>query len=127
MECSCTVEVGDYDPCVTLKEGSPKARKDHKCNECGCLIPSGDQYLTYVGVFEGKFFIHKTCMDCKSIRDVFFSDGFIFEMLWENLHEYIDESNGEIPENCIAELTPKARNKVCELIEKTWEDYEYDE
>ena len=129
MECLCTIEViSDYEPCHTLKNTSPIARKDHKCDECGCLIPNGDQYLNYVGIFgrKGRFFIHKTCTDCKSIRDVFFSDGFLFETLWEDLHEYIDEHVGEIPENCITELTPKARNKVCELIEQAWE-YSYDD
>ena len=66
------------------------------------------------------FSYYKTCLDCLSIREMFFCDGWYYEMIHEYLYEHIQEMKGEISEDCIKCLPPKAREMVCEMIEKVW-------
>jgi hypothetical protein len=40
------------------------------------------------------------------------------------IEDAIVECEGQIPEKCIAKLTPAAREWVCGLIEKAWEEME---
>lgn len=47
-----------------------KARKPHKCNECGRQIEPGEEYNYYVGKQEVTgFWMFKQCDDCFDIRD----------------------------------------------------------
>jgi hypothetical protein len=73
------------------------------------------------GLSDGRWFKHKTCADCLSVRSSFFKSWY-YERLWEDVSEYLHECYYQVPEKCIAALTPAARAKVCELIEKHWED-----
>ena len=45
------------------------AIKVELCNECGEDINPGDEYFREKFYFDEEFRIHKTCMDCKSVRD----------------------------------------------------------
>ncbi len=122
MECSCDMSIDMCDSEV-FKISHNKivtAKKTHKCNECGHEIQPGKQYENYSGLYEGHWWHHKTCLDCLDIRNTFFKKGFYAEMLYENLSENLDEWGCDIPEDCIADLRPRAREKVCELIEKCW-------
>ena len=49
---------------------------------------------------------------------------YLIFMIFEYLKEHINEMGGEISEDCIIQLTPKARDKVCGIIEDYWEYYE---
>lgn len=73
-----------------------KARKAHKCCECGCEIKPGAQYESSGGVWDGEWSTYKTCDTCVTVRDWYahkYPDddygfgGFVFQELWTNLYE----------------------------------------
>lgn len=121
MECSCAISI-DHDCGAELMEETLRtARKIHRCCECGKTIQIGETYEYVKGMWEGDWNTYKTCLDCKSIRDVFF-DSWIYTEIWENFRDEFGCHGSVIPENCITELTPGARARVCEFIESMWEE-----
>ena len=123
MECACEVDVdvdGFSEPLVDEKR---VARKHHKCSECGTTIQPGDTYEYYKGVCEGDFFTNKTCLDCLSIREVFFTGGYYFGQILEAFNEFVQETQGQIDEDCISRLTPKSQRMVCMDIDEIWREY----
>jgi hypothetical protein len=121
MECSCTINV-DHDGGPSFhNENIQTARKKHRCYECLKDILPGEKYEYVSGVWDGDFMVYKTCLDCKSIRDTFF-DSWFYTQVWENFQDEFGYHDSVVPESCIAELTPGARDRVCEYIENSWED-----
>ena len=41
-----------------------KSRKDHKCYQCGEIIPKGVSYKRHYGVYDGDFFDNKNHLEC---------------------------------------------------------------
>lgn len=120
MQCSC-VYVGDTGEGYDFSRSKiVTAKKDHKCCECRQPIATGSKYEYVFGVWYGDPDTHKTCLDCLSVRNIFFCDGWWYEQLWDQLKEHIDGAKGDISESCISALTPLAREKVCALIESVW-------
>ena len=109
------------------------ARKEHKCEECREPILPGVMYFREVAKMPGEttIFSNKTCLDCLSIRKAFFCDGFYVGFAWEMLEDHVHEecrySGTGMNEDCLRDLTPKARAKVCALIEAAWEEFGEDE
>ena len=103
------------------------ARKEHKCHECSRVIAPKESYLIETLLFEGRISRHKTCLDCKSLRDNFFQDGWYYEEVRNMLLRHIRDSDGDISESCIAALTPVAREYVCSVIEDMNQDDEEDD
>ena len=64
MSCSC--DIYDVEP-YTFWETTQKARKQHKCAECGSDIDPTEKYTRISGIYEGKFFVHKVCETCDRI------------------------------------------------------------
>ena len=122
MECSCSISanVDDYDYSEIMLERWFTARKLYKCHECFRKIQKGEKYYKEVSLDDGYFSAHRTCSDCKSIRDHLMGD-FYWGQIREMIQDYIYDGN-EIPEKCIAKLTPAAMDWVCEKIESTWEE-----
>ena len=121
MECSCTIDI-DHDggpSCCTEKIRT--ARVKHVCDECFKNIVPGEKYEYVSGIWDSRPSVYKTCLDCKSIRDTFFS-SWGYTQVWENLQDEFGYTGSVVPESCIAELTPGARDRVCEFIENGWED-----
>ena len=122
MECSCTVDIDYTDDGPTVhKTDIRTARKKHRCAECGVIINPGEKYEHAWGVWDSEASKYKTCLDCKSLRDVFF-DAFSYTRIWEDFYDEFGSITPEVPESCIAALTPVARAKVCEYIEDCWEN-----
>jgi hypothetical protein len=48
----------------TYHESKPKARKPHKCCECGRMIQPGETYRNLWGVWDGEPKTFKTCEAC---------------------------------------------------------------
>ena len=46
-----------------------KARKKHKCYECGGAIQKGEQYHNHHGVWDGSGATYKVCIECDALRD----------------------------------------------------------
>ena len=121
MECSCTVGVEIDDYCILLSNKFVKARKEHKCNECNRAIPIGEEYFKEATVYEGHFQGHKTCEDCYSIRQVFFSSGWYWGDICMMMEEFIYNCRGDISVSCILQLTKPARDWVLDIVEEVWD------
>ena len=96
------------------------ARKQHICSECARIIEIGEKYEYVFGVWQTPS-VYKTCIDCLSIREQFFENGWIFTMVWEYFQNEFSYIGAIVPECCISELTPNARSRVCDWIEDMWE------
>ncbi len=122
--CSCIYSGGSDNWPVYFWSTEPMARKEHKCHECKVVIPPGEKYHRDSGKWEKKFYTFKVCFTCREITNAFFCEGFAYGKVLDDLYEHIQEHNGQISEKCIANLSPAAREKVCELIEDHWEGAE---
>ena len=122
MDCSCMID--GYDVWESGAEGysatQPTARKVHSCYECGREIAPGENYERYVAFGDDSASTFKTCLDCLSVRDLLFCT-WVFGEIWQELQEQI--INGiRFSETCIAMLTKPARDKVCDMIEESWDE-----
>jgi hypothetical protein len=107
----------------------PRARKRHCCSECSRTIEPGETYERTWGKFDGGVETYKTCVDCLSVRDSFFCDGWGYTVVWQDLQEHLSEVvrfGDGVSSDCMAPLTKAARDKVCDLIEEIWEDMDDD-
>jgi len=96
------------------------ARKCHRCNECYRTILPKERYEYFAGKWDGVFETYKTCPTCLDIRNAFFCEGWNFGEVMEDFKEHVADMGGDISEDCIVELSPPARDKVCGLIEQYW-------
>lgn len=83
----CCYTGGDVELPALITITMRKARKEHKCYECGDTILPGDLYENVRGLWDGAWSEYKTCRVCTAIRRDFCCDGFIYGTLWETLHE----------------------------------------
>lgn len=83
----------DSDPVTMLGESNPKARKPHKCAECGRTIEPGETYRLERFVFDGKMSAHKTCSHCLAARNWLGAEcgGWIFGGVANDLREHVQE------------------------------------
>ena len=49
---------------MILRESEPRARKDHRCNYCGRVIPKGEQHMYSVGFVYGDFNYYRAHYNC---------------------------------------------------------------
>ena len=122
MECACTVGDGVDDKVDLLNGRFIKARKEHTCLECYRIIHKGEEYFREVWVYDGDMSTHKTCEDCYSLRQVFFSNGWYYGQLIEDMSDFVGDCGGEVSIPCMLQLTARARGMVCDMIEDTWGD-----
>jgi hypothetical protein len=95
-----------------------KARKPHKCFECGRRIAIGDIYEYVTGKWEGEFDTFKTCDLCAEIRAVFFCESWLYGNMWDEMREQaFDKLTTAGP--CFAELSPAAKQFVLDK----WKDW----
>ena len=131
MECSCSIDgYGDdeqYYDCDTAILAWHCLQSFYICDECGKKFKEGDRFECAKCFYENpddgepeELNIHVTCLDCLSLRENFFR-SWSYGMTWDDFRIHAEECNGQLPEKCIAKLTPMAREKVCEIIEKCWE------
>ena len=117
--CSCIyVAVDDFAKFYSIK--IRKARKEYKCSECNRIIEIGEKYEYVRGLWEEGFNTYRTCLDCLSIRNEFFCDGWYYTSLHEYLLEHIRDTGGQISENCILKLTRGAKDIVFNMIDDLW-------
>jgi hypothetical protein len=109
----------DHDYAEVWCEGTRKARKEHRCEECWRAIPAGTTYVYVSGIYDRAPFSHKIHQACEDLR------GFIEDVvcgghgqvligeLEEEIHEagqYIDcdhdawEAAGLEPPNPLREV-----------------------
>lgn len=83
---------GDCDDAETLEvlqSKTVKARKPHRCYECGKTINPGDQYHYLTGVCSGDMHQQHTCTFCRRVFEDLTAMGYcvLFGGLWEHVGE----------------------------------------
>lgn len=63
--------VNDYDA-TAFRSLRPRARKPHRCDECGRVIPAGAVYVRHRGVCDGSPYSMPECLRCERIRDLIY-------------------------------------------------------
>ena len=119
--CAC-IPMDDLECGIQFDDYIRKARKIHKCCECKREIQIGEDYKYYKGIWDDSFCTFKTCLDCETVKKVFFCDGWKFMQLWEDVWEHVCELDGKIDSECILALSENARDKLLEMIDDFWED-----
>ena len=127
MDCATVCVCIDNDYCTVLSSSTPKARKQHFCQECRSTINIDEKYEKVTEIYEGKITTHKTCLNCVSIRDVFFSDGYFYGNIIEAMEEHVFECYGDISETQICKLGPGAKKIVADIIDRYNSDNSDDE
>ena len=71
-----------------------KARKSHKCAECGRVIAPGETYQWVAAKWDGQIDTIKTCAHCVIAQKWLTKEcgGFLHHAVIEDLREHIDES-----------------------------------
>lgn len=97
----------------------PIADITQRCLECGRTIPKGEQYKIEMAISDDRWVVNKTCLECSSIRE-----HLVESYYWGSLLDVVDEGireNEKLPWARIGELSPEAREIICDKIEKSWE------
>jgi hypothetical protein len=71
-----------------------------------------------------------TCIDCMSMRQGFFCEGWHIGRTWDDLEEHLAEVvrfGDGVSSECMASLTKPARDSVCDMVEEIWRDNEDDD
>jgi len=74
-----------------INKKTVKARKEHICTECGCVIKKNDTYECVDYVYDGEIQVYKTCIPCKNMRDDLFKCGYYYTKIWEDLEVHFFE------------------------------------
>lgn len=79
--------------CIVLHADTRRARKPHKCYECGRDIAAGEKYLNEATLYEGSKETIKTCLHCKVVRDWLFNEcgGWLYGGVKEDIREHVAE------------------------------------
>ena len=81
-----------------------KARKEHRCDECGCTIRVGESYEYVFAIYYGEKYMPRTCERCVALRVwvlahvpcLCWTHGNLHEECQEAVDEYAHETTGLI-------------------------------
>jgi len=118
MNCSCTVPIYSDDWDGETGERIRRARKEHKCYECGETININSNYHFFSCFGNKTISNYKICKNCKIILDHFFDNGWIFGQVWDDLNEYLYDWKNDLPSDCISKLPAEIRDKICDILQK---------
>lgn len=130
MSCADVCLSMDHDGNKFQSSQLRKARKPHKCCECGETIPAGATYEYYSACScDGDFFDAKTCVICLDIRNALVCGMWIFEMLWESIEEEVFPAwLASSPIDCLAKVETLAARNVLRQRFAAWKhDRGYDD
>lgn len=82
MDCSC-----DYEPAEFTAEKWVKARKPHRCYECGSTIDPSEKYLRIASKYDDEIQTFRWCETCeKAFRELIPVGACVrYGELWEYL------------------------------------------
>jgi|SRR6185503_19016998 len=99
-DCVC-----DYDPPEFYRQAKSRARKPHKCYECGAPILPGEQYERAMGKWDGSVDTFKTCQHCVALRQWVTNNVpctcWAHGNLFDDLYESIDEACWRAPKETV--------------------------
>jgi hypothetical protein len=123
MNCSCSVNTGYDDDSGRWLKRKVKAEKQHKCYECSEIIQKGEVYSFHTVFYDGVVSNYKLCMACDSLTEHFFSNGWIFGSVRDDLEDYLHYNwHSDLPSSCISKLETKARDFVCDYLQEYQEE-----
>jgi hypothetical protein len=117
--CAC-IHVDTDDGPEAFKSVDPVAHKEHTCCECKRTILVGEKYRKESGIWQGRPNRYKTCSDCLSVRNEFFCNSYIYQGMWVNVVEYLQDVDGMVSTDCIMNLTPAARDIVFKILDEIY-------
>lgn len=100
IEC-CNCDLNDGDPIEMYDCKWVKARKEHKCYECGEMIKKDERYFleTYLSLYDHKWKHIKTCNVCISIGCDFLDSCHYIGDIREAFKECYGFDYMEVPEH----------------------------
>lgn len=93
--CGMPYEEGEY--CQLWHEKRVRARKPHRCYECGGDIPVGMVHGRATGLYDGSWGTWRRCAACLILAERV-ATQFGECALWGGLDEYISYRNDDLPE-----------------------------
>ena len=117
MQCGCSISSGWGDASDALFSKEVLARKTHWCCVCGRAIRPGEKYQRDVAVWDGTARTFKICLDCSSVIAAYFCT-YQYGAVWEELFDQIRDAPEEYLDSRVAKLTPTAKAKVLEALQR---------
>jgi hypothetical protein len=70
-----------------------KARKTHRCSECGRTIAPAERYRADFTVFDGEPHLYKCCAQCEAVRQWLNEEcgGYVFGSVLEDMEDHLLE------------------------------------
>ena len=122
MSCADVCLSHDWDGSTEFHSSrTVKARKPHKCCECGRAIGVGELHEYVSAKCEGSFFTERTCAECEEIRTAFVCGSWVYGELWESMREQMFplwRTKGAW--DCLAKLTSEAAVAKCNAEYREW-------
>ena len=130
--CGCIYVDGSEDEHdYELEDRDAIAESSFKCCECHRSFPPNAEYWRVsIDVYEWdrdedkraylKTELYEVCPDCRSAISEFFCEATPFRAVWGYIANHVDDVKGEISSGCLLRLTPYARGRVLDLIDKEW-------
>jgi len=80
---------------VYIKEAR-RARKAHRCAECGRAITPGEAYEVFRGLYDGKWEAGKTCAHCRVAQEWLSREcgGFLHHAVADDIEDHFNEGYG---------------------------------
>ena len=92
------------EPCDVSEYRTVKARKPHKCIECGHPIAKGESHEVFSGLFDGRWFHDRTCECCAKARcsvlnmlELPYGECIPSGELWDIVREFYPEMLKSLP------------------------------
>ena len=122
MNCSCSISTSYEGSESSWGVQTRKAAKVHRCCECRTTITKGEKYFYHTVFGDGTIGNYKMCSACNSILESFFTSGWMFGFVLEDLEYHLEESwIDDLPSSCISKLAPGARDMVCDYLQR-WQE-----
>lgn len=109
---------GDEHAQVSLSD-VVKARKPHKCEECGKVINAGDAYERNKWLYDGEWSRMDICLICSEIGTAFSCEGRLLGNMWEDIHDNLFPN---MTTGCLEKLKTAAAKQV--LVSK-WNEWKF--
>lgn len=107
---------GSDNPPEFMDVTRPKARKQHRCCECGLPIPVGEVYIKSLGKWDGDFGQYVQHVACHELLQ-WISDQFCGGEMW-SFGELRQELSEYRPEHFSAEREPDLRALAVTALER---------
>ena len=88
----CMIDNAD-EPFTAFHEVRRRARREHKCNECGRTIGVGESYHRAGALYDSRWTTYRTCAHCDVLRQWVQHNcgGFLFHAVLEDFREHAAE------------------------------------